>query len=300
MAKILVTGGTGLIGNALVPLLLKSGHEVVLLSRNPSNNKVPTYQWDIDSMTIDHKAFTGIDSIIHLAGAGIADKPWTKARKQEIIDSRVKSAELLKNTCEELGLKLKSFISASAIGWYPLIISDKEFTEEDDPGKGYLSEVCKLWEESADSFDGVAEHIAKVRIGLVLCKQGGALPQMSLPVKLYVGSPIGNGKQAMPWIHVKDISRVFIHILENKLSGVYNGVGPENATNEEFMQTIADVLDRPMILPKVPEFIIKLLFGGKADLITKGVKVSSKKLKASDFTYNYPTLNTALTDIYFG
>jgi uncharacterized protein len=299
MAKVLITGGTGLIGNTLTDILIKKGHEVAHLSRSAKQNgEVKTYQWDLDTMTIDTAAFRNIDSIIHLAGAGIADKAWTDERKKEIIDSRVKAAELLKQGCDKEGVKLQSYISASAIGWYPLIISEQTFNEESPAGKGFLAEVCQLWEQSADQFNEIAKHVAKVRIGIVLAKDGGALPQMALPVKLFAGAPIGKGSQAMPWIHIQDVASMFLHVLEKQLDGIYNAVGPENATNAEFMQTIADVLDKPMLLPNVPEFMVKLLFGGKADLITKGVKISSEKIKKTHFVYEYPTLNTALSNLF--
>jgi len=301
MSKVLITGGKGLIGRPLTQLLLENNHEVVHVSRSPSkDDKIKTYCWDLDRMQLDKDALQGVDVIIHLAGAGIVDKPWTEERKKEILTSRTQGASLLKETCENENIRLKSFISASAIGWYPLIISDKIYTEDNEPGSGFLSNVCVAWEKSADEFSSIANHVSKVRIGIVLAKEGGALPQMTLPIKRYIGAPIGVGTQAMPWIHSKDVCNIFLHIMEKELSGVYNAVGPENATNEEFMQTIADVIDKPMLLPNVPEFLIKLLLGGKADLITKGVRVSSDRIKAEGFLYEFPTLNTALGDIYFG
>lgn len=299
MTKVLITGGNGLIGQQLSKILSSKGYEVSHLSRKPNlAGEIPTFEWDIENMTIDAKALENVDSVIHLAGAGIADKSWTKARKKEIISSRVNGAELILDACKKNDIRLKSFISASAIGWYPLIISNKTFVEEDQPGNGFLAEVCQLWESSADKFEEIAEHVAKIRIGIVLSNNGGALPTMSLPVKFFVGAAIGNGKQAMPWIHINDICEMFVHILENKLNGVFNGVGPENATNQEFMQTVADVLDKPMLLPNVPEFFIKLIFGPKADLITKGVKISSEKIKSTHFQYEFPTLNTALSHLF--
>jgi uncharacterized protein (TIGR01777 family) len=300
MAKVLITGGTGLIGKALSKELLNNGHEVVHLSRTAEGlkNGISTYKWDINSMQIDLKAFEGIDSIIHLAGAGIADKPWSADRKVEIVESRVNSAKLLKQGCIDTNTKLKSYISASAIGWYPLIISEETFDETSPAGDGFLAEVCKQWEASSELFNDIAHQVARLRIGIVLAKDGGALPQMSLPVKLFVGAAVGHGTQAMPWIHLNDVSKMFLHVLENELTGTYNAVGPENATNEEFMQTIADVLEKPMLLPNVPEFVLKLIFGGKANLISKGVRVSSQKIKETGFSYEYPTLNTALSHLF--
>jgi uncharacterized protein (TIGR01777 family) len=299
MAKVLITGGTGAIGKRLTEMLIEDGHEVVHTSRSPGGLKnIPTYQWDVKAGTMDPKALEGVNSIIHLAGAGIADKPWTDERKQEIIDSRVASAKLLLKTCKAQNITLDHFISASAIGWYPLILSDKMYNEESEAGDGFLAEVCRLWEESADAFKGVAAHVSKIRIGLVLAKDEGALKEISLPVKYYAAAGLGKGQQYMSWIHKTDVCRVFQHVLDNQLDGVYNAVGPDPTRNEDFMQILADVMEKPMFLPNVPEVVIRLLFGDKADLVLKGVPLSSEKIQKTGFTFDYPTLNSALMHIY--
>ncbi len=299
MTKVLITGGTGMIGNPLTELLLQKGHEVVHLSRSvKGNERVPTFLWDLESKHLDPKALQGVDSIIHLAGAGIADKPWTPSRKQEIIDSRVESAKLLLEGCIKNNIRLKNYISASAIGYYPLAISDLIYKEDSPSGTGFLAEVCKKWEDAASEFSMVAENVSKIRIGLVLGKGEGALKQIALPVKYYAAAGLGKGYQSMAWIHVNDVCRIFAHALKNDLSGAYNAVGPEIVSNQDFMQILADVMEKPLILPNVPEFLIKMMFGQKADLILKGVKLSSKKIQSTGFTFNYPTLNSALMQIY--
>lgn len=299
MAKVLITGGTGAIGQRLTEMLLENKHEVVHTSRSAGGVMgVPTFKWDVKAGTMDPKALEGVNAIIHLAGAGIADKPWTDERRQEIIDSRVASARLLLKTCEAENIELDHFISASAIGWYPLIVSDQVRNEESEAGDGFLAEVCKLWEASADEFNKVAKHVSKIRIGLVLAKGEGALKEISLPVKYYAAAGLGKGEQYMSWIHKTDVCRIFQHVLEEQLDGVYNAVGPDPTKNQDFMQILADVMEKPMFLPNVPEFIIRLMFGEKADLVLKGVPLSSEKIQKTGFFFDYPTLNSALMQIY--
>jgi uncharacterized protein (TIGR01777 family) len=300
MAKVLITGGTGLVGMALSELLTSSGIEVNHLSRRLTGDEVyPTYLWDLAAGTIDPKAFEGVDRIVHLAGAPISDEKWTAERKQEILDSRIKSASLLQSKCEELNIKLKQFISASAIGWYPLILSEDVHSEASEIGTGFLADVCKEWEEAADRFEGIADKIVKLRIGLVLTKNAGALTQNSRPIRFYLGAGLGSGKQYMSWIHLSDVARIFEHTIQQNLSGVYNAVGPEPTNNQEFMQTLADVMDKPILLPNAPEFVIRLLFGPAAELVLRGVPLSSKKIRDTGFEFLYPTLNSSLFDIYW-
>lgn len=288
-----------MIGTPLTEVLIDKGYEVVHMSRNVlANAPVQTYKWDLDQGTMDPKALDGVDYIIHLAGAGIADKPWTDERKQVIIDSRVKTAELLLRTVKEKKMRLKGFISASAIGWYPLEISDSTYTEDAPPADGFLGNVCKVWEGAADNFNDVADRVVKLRIGLVLAKDKGALKQIAMPVRYYVAAALGSGQQAMSWIHITDVCRMFKHSIQADLNGVYNAVGPDTITNEDFMQILADVMEKPLILPNVPSFIVRALFGGKAELILHGVKLSSSKILSTGFDFHYPTLNSALMQIY--
>ena len=288
-----------MIGKPLTSFLLEAGYEVVHLSRTPgTNDLVKTFEWDLKNGSIDSAAVKGVDAIVHLAGAGIADAPWTDERKKEIIDSRVKSAALLLDACKKEGVRLKKFVSASAIGWYPLTISNDVYGEEQPASDGFLGKTCEAWERAADEFNDVAERVVKLRIGLVLGRNQGALKQIAQPVRLFVGAGLGSGIQAMSWIHIKDVCRMFQHSIENDLNGVYNAVGPDTITNEEFMQILADVMERPIMLPNIPEFLIRMLFGQKADLVLKGVKLSSNKILGTGFEFDYPTLNSALLHIY--
>ena len=300
MAKVLITGGRGLIGSQLTKCMQSNGHEVVHLSRNPTGDEeVPTFHWDPMNSNMDVNALDGIHTIIHLAGAPIMDDKWSEDRKRIILDSRIKSADLLHHECIRNNVRLKHFISASAIGWYPLILSENVYDESSPPGNGFLADVCKQWETSADQFKDVASHVAKVRIGLVLTKSDGALSQIARPIRFYLGAGLGTGTQFMSWIHLTDVSRVFCHIMENDLNGIYNAVGPEATSNQEFMQTIADIIDRPILLPNIPAFIIKIMFGQAAEIVLRGVPLSSTKIEATGFQFDYPTLTSALFNIYW-
>lgn len=288
-----------MIGQRLQSRLKDKNHEVVLLSRTP-DHKNNVFGWDLENNQLDESALKGVDYIMHLAGAGIADKPWTDSRKREIIDSRVKSIDVLHDHLSKSGHKLKGFISASAIGYYPLINNLPPQIETDDPGSGFLSEVCVKWEESADRMKDLSGFVSKVRIGLVLAKEGGALTKLIPPVKFFVGAPLASGQQAMPWIHMDDVCNIFIHIMEKNLEGIYNAVGPEYTKNENFLQTLADIMERPLLPVNVPEFVVKIVAGEMAELVLKGAPVSSKKIQKTGFHFEFPTLNTALSDIIVG
>lgn len=300
MSKILITGGTGLIGNQLTKQLVEAGHIVSHLSRSPgSNDQVKTYFWDPENGKIDDTALAGVDSIIHLAGARINEERWTDDRKKIILDSRIQSSALLFDACKRNNIRLKHFVSASAIGWYPLILSEELYDEESPAGSGFLADVCKAWEESADQFNEIADRVAKLRIGLVLTKEDGALTQISRPISFYLGAGLGSGKQYMSWIHLTDVCHMFMHVLDKNLSGVYNAIGPEQTRNQDFMQTVADVMDKPIILPNIPEFVIHIIFGPSAEMVLRGVPLSSKKIMDTGFEFEYPTLTSALFSIYW-
>jgi len=294
----LITGASGLIGKRLTELLLQKGHQVSHLGRKKSNGLVPSYVWDVKGGTIDINALKGIDTIIHLAGAGIADKPWTKERKREILESRTQSTQLLHKTLQQNPNSVKAFISASAIGYYGFEASDKTFTENSEAGIDFLASVTRQWEEEVEKLKTLSLRVAKIRIGIVLSTEGGALKPMLLPIKYFVGSPLGSGKQWMSWIHMDDLCAMFIHIAENeKLDGVYNATSPTASTNAEFTKAVAAVLKRPIWLPNVPEFVLTILLGEMASLITQGSKVSSKKIQESGFVFQYPTLEGALENL---
>lgn len=235
--KVLITGGSGLVGRKLTEILLENKIEVVWLSRHKSSNApVPTFVWDYDSGVLDAKAMVGVTHIVHLAGAGVFDKKWTEDYKKEIMDSRVKSAKLLLNKSTP---DLKGYISASAIGWYGADHGDMILTETDSNGSDFLAEVTKHWEAQADQFLKENCRVVKIRIGIVMARDGGALPMMTKPVKFGVGAPIGSGKQYVSWIHVEDLATIFYQALtDESWSGVYNACAPNPVTNEYLTKVI--------------------------------------------------------------
>lgn len=296
MEKVLITGGTGLIGKHLHKKLIEKGYEVLILSRNKNRvNKSTIFYWNPEKEEIDSEAIEKADYIIHLAGANIGEKRWTAKRKQEIVDSRVKTAELLLKTIQENNLKPKAFISASATGYYGAITTDKTFIETDTPANDFLGKTCFEWEKSADKFAETGIRTVKIRTGLVLTKKGGALEKMLLPVKLGVGSPIGSGRQFMPWIHIDDLCNIYIKAIEDtKLKGAYNAVAPEYIRNKEFIRILAKVLNKPFWFPNVPSFVLKILFGEMSQIVLKGSKVSSEKIIKAGYRFEFNELGSAL------
>lgn len=297
MATILVTGGTGLIGKHLCNLLLKKGHKVSILSRSITNNQ-NVFQWDIKNNYIDDDAIKSCDYIIHLAGAGIADKRWTSERKKIIIDSRVLSTNLLFNKVKELNPRLKGFIAASGIGFYGAITSENIFEENSSAGNDFLSTVCKQWEEASLQFTSLNIRTVIFRTGVVFSKEGGALEKIIKPIKLGVGAALGTGKQYMPWIVMEDLCNMYASAIENtELNGIYNAVAPEHITNKELTKSIAKTLKKPLFLPNVPEFILKIILGELAVILLKGSKVSSEKIKNTGFKFKYPSLEKYSSEI---
>lgn len=297
--KILITGGTGLIGTEISKALLKQGHTLAYLSRKPSDNalNVPEYNWNVEAGKLDSAALDGIDAIINLAGAPIF-KRWTPEYKSEILRSRVDGTRLLFNQVQEHNVSLKVFISASAVGIYPNSYT-KEFSEEDAPGDDFLSLVCQKWEQEAQNFEQLNIRTLRMRIGIVLSRKGGALPQMAMPVKFGAGAALGSGKQWMPWVHIKDLAQMFSHVLQNEnIKGPVNAGGPHNVTNATLTKKLAEVMHKPLFLPKVPEFALKLALGEMASTVLASTKVSTQKVQKSGFKYQYETLEAALEDLY--
>ena len=294
---VLITGGTGLIGTVLQTILLDAGYEVILLSRNAKNEN--SYLWDVEKNFIDKQAILKADHLIHLAGAGIADKPWTEARKKEIIDSRVDTTSLLIESFKQHQKVLKTVIAASAIGYYGFKTSQHIFTETDAPATGFLADTCVTWEKATSAFNEISERLVQIRIGVVLDKNGGALKKMAQPVQFFAGAAIGSGKQYMPWIHVKDLCDMILYTLKNqKTHGIYNGVSSTHITNEDFTKAIGKALHRPILLPAIPAFVIKALFGDMAGMVLQGSRVSNEKIKETGFNFEFENIDSALKDLF--
>jgi len=296
---ILITGGSGLIGKALTAALLELGYNVSHLSRKPGNDpQVKTYLWNIGKNEIDEHCIDEVDTVLHLAGAGIADKKWTAKRKKEIIESRTKSIELIYRVIKSRPNKVSAVISASATGYYS-DRGDELLTEDSPPNSDFMAKCCIAWEQAVDEGKALSLRIVKLRTGVVLDKKGGALKLMAMPVKFGVGAPLGKGKQWIPWIHWQDVVDLYLYSIENiHLSGVYNMVAPNPVTNKQLMKAIAKQLFRPLWPVKVPSFVFKLLLGEMSVIILGSTRVSARKIENEGFVFKYPELTGALKEIY--
>lgn len=297
MATILITGGTGLVGKELFTLLEKNGHEILILSRHKSKNP-NYYYWNIDDNYIDSNAIIRADYIIHLAGAGIADKRWTSKRKKILLESRVKSTNLLFEKVKEFNPNLKGFIAASGIGFYGAITSTKIFSEQDTSGDDFISAICIEWENSSLKFNSLNIRTVILRTGVVLSKKNGALEKMCKPIKLGIGSFLGTGKQFMPWIHIDDLCAMFDFSIENEnIHGIYNAVAPQHISNQEFTIEIANYFGKKIWLPNVPSFILKIILGELSVILLNGSRVSCTKILKSSFVFRFPKLSQALKNL---
>lgn len=295
---ILISGGTGLVGSQLTQLLLSQGYAVRHLSRKKRpSSQIQTFVWNIEEGYIEEGAFDGVSTIIHLAGAGVADGRWTKKRKQLILESRTLSTRLLFEKSRE-AKGLTSFISASAIGYYGMDKSDRVIDEDSTIGDGFLADVVRDWEKEIDQFSSADIRTVKIRIGVVLSKDGGALEKMITPIKYFVGSPLGTGKQYMSWIHIDDLCRLFLNAVEDQnFEGIYNGVAPSSVTNKVFTEKLAAALNRSLFLPNVPEIILRLVFGEMSSILLLGSNVVSKRLNHQNFSFTYGSLEGALNNL---
>jgi len=295
MQKILLSGGSGLLGSHLINFLKSRAIESAVLSRQKLDDETNFYQWDPSGNEIDLNAFENCSAIIHLAGAGIADKRWTPKRKEVILRSRVESTNLLFESLKGKAHKVKTIVSASAVGIYGNANDDWK-VEGSEIDKGFLQDTCVAWENSVKRFEELGIRVVILRIGVVLAERGGALPQMAFPVKLFAGAPLGSGKQYISWIHIDDLCRIFLMALEdNKMKGVFNAVSSNPVTNKEFYKALANKLGRPLWPICVPEFIMRLILGEKAEIVLSGQRVSNDKLLKSGFSFNYSSIDGALS-----
>lgn len=297
---VLITGATGLIGQEIVKQCHAQGITVHYLTTSKSKlNKKENYKgfyWNPNANEIDHNCFNGVSAIVNLVGASIS-KRWTNSYKKQILDSRTKTAKLLQDTIIKHKYEVDYVVSASAIGVYPTSLTN--YYEEDSTkvSKTFLGEVVEQWEGVVDGFTTLGSKVAKVRIGLVLAKDGGALPEIVKPIRYGAGAVFGDGKQWQSWIHVQDLASIFMHALQYQLEGVYNGVAPNAVTNKELTKVAASVLKRPLILPNIPRFVMRLVLGEMHILLFESQRVSSQKIEDKGFNFTYANLRPALEDL---
>lgn len=297
--KVLITGATGLVGKELTALLLKNGHTVhYLTSRSQAVKTEANYKgflWNIKEMTIDAACLQGVDTIVHLAGETVFQR-WTAAAKKKIMNSRVNSTQLLLNALHENSDTVKHVITASAIGIYPDDKNGAAMRENDVPpvANNFLAQVCLAWESMGMQFQELGLQHAIVRIGIVLSDKGGALEQMAKPVKMYAGAGFGDGKMWQSWIAIDDLVGIIQHIALENRTGVFNAVAPNPVRNRAMMEAIGKALNKPVFLPNVPEFVMKLMLGEMATIVLASQHVSSDTIEASGYAFQYPELAQAL------
>jgi uncharacterized protein len=305
MQTILITGGTGFVGKALSNALLLKGYQIIILSRSKkavSDAKGISYaQWDVAKQVIDKEAIGQADYIIHLAGAGVADKRWTAKRKNEILESRVASSQLLVEALRTTNNKVKAVISASAIGWYGAdvqIPNPVPFQEESPPAIDFLGATCKKWEDSIDPVTSLSKRLVKLRTGIVLGRGAGAFHEFEKPLKFGVAAILGGGKQMVSWIHVQDLVNLFITAIENEnWNGVYNAVAPTSVSNKELILAIAKARNKFYIPFPVPSFLLKMMLGEMSIEVLKSATVSADKVTQSGFSFLFPSIDKAAADL---
>ena len=304
--KILVTGGTGFIGRNLIKKLLNKNHDLVVVGRSEDKIKkvfgesVTCVGWNLSEPVTEKnnelaKALNNTDAVIHLAGENISDKRWNEEFKNRIINSRVMSTRLLVDCIKENESRPEIFISSSAIGYYG-IINKEVVTEQSKPGNDFMSRVCVEWENASEELERINIRRVIIRTGIVLNKNEGALKKMLLPYKMFIGGPLGNGKQWFPWIDYRDLVNIYLFTLENNISGAVNAVAPGLVTMKEFGQVLGKQLNRPSLFP-VPKFVLKIILGEAADYFTEGLKIKPARLSETGFKFEFGELKKALTEL---
>ncbi|WP_179333148.1 TIGR01777 family oxidoreductase [Winogradskyella costae] len=297
---VLITGATGLIGQGIVDQCHSQGINVHYLTTSKSKLSTESnykgFYWNPNINEIDHTCFEGVSAIINMVGASISER-WTDKYKKIILESRTKTAQLLQDTIKRHNYSIDQVVSASAIGIYPTSLVNYYEETNTEISETFLGKVVHEWEAAVDGFKALGCKVAKIRIGLVLANDGGALPQIVKPIKYGVGAAFGSGKQWQSWIHVKDLASLFVFAVQNNFEGIYNGVAPNPVTNKELTKAAAKVLHRPLILPNIPKFAMKLILGEMHILLFESQRVSSQKVEAEGFNFTYVNLKPALEDL---
>ncbi len=299
MKTILITGASGLIGGHLIKSLQKKGHTVKTLTRTAfdSGTNVEQYHWDIEKKTIDAKCLEGVDSIIHLAGAGVAEKRWTADRKKELWESRTKSTQLLYDCLKNNSHQVKSFVSTSAVGYYG-DRGNEILTEKSTKGEGFLADLCEVWENEAMKISELGINVAIGRIGIVLAKEGGALPEMMKPLIFGAGGYFAKHPLFYPWIHIEDIVRAFTFLVQKeKVEGVYNFTSPHPVSQKALIEAAIKAKGLKPILAPTPKVMLSLMMGEMADMLFNSQNCSATKLQKAGFTFSYEKIEKAMTDL---
>lgn len=296
--KILITGGSGLVGKHLTQFLTDASHKVSWLTRNPKIDAVKAYKWDIENNFLDDKAIEENEVIIHLAGASVVGKRWSEQYKKEIYSSRVNSSNLLFSKLQNTQHNIKTIVSASAIGFYG-DCGDKLLYENNIHTNDFLGNTCYEWEKAITQIEKLSIRLVILRIGVVLASQGGALAAMAQPIKFFVGAALGNGKSYMSWIHIDDLCSIIMKSIEdNNMHGIFNTVAPQPVTNKEMIHAIAHRLHKPLFMPNIPVFALKIIFGEFGKYLNYSAKVSCNKILQAGYQFKYSTIESALNATY--
>lgn len=299
--RILIAGGSGFIGTSLAKKLTENGYDVAILTRNPQiKSDYKSFYWDIYKGAFDANSLNNVDCIINLAGENISNGKWTLSQKQKIEESRVKSAELLFDAVQKQENKPETYISASAIGFYGAVNSDKIFIETDTRGQDFLAGICQKWENSASKFQTLGIRTAILRTGIVFSPLAGAFPQITQTLKFGFISSIGSGKQYMPWIYIDDLVKMYLFAFENtQIQGIYNAVVPEHITQKDLVAKIRHLSGKSFKAPNIPAFLLKAMYGEMALILLYGSRVSPDKILKTGFKYDYPGIDLALNSLLF-
>ena len=292
---ILITGANGLVARRFAEKYSEAYAFKFLTRKKSGQNE---HEWNVETGNVDQKALEGIDYVLHLAGASVGEKRWTKKRKQEIISSRVNASRLLLSKLKENNHSLKAFISASGVGYYGNFTSEKVFTEEDNAGTDFLALLCRKWEEAAHEYLPICHRVLVFRFGVVLSDRGGALPRLQAPVKYGLGANLGSGDSYLSWIHIDDLCKmIHFSIQQQDIKGIYNAVSPEIITMNRVNKSIARSMKKPLFLPNIPSCLVKLILGEMSSLLLTGNKISAEKILSTGYTFDYPTIERALNSL---